>query len=116
MKIHTRTLLIIGATVLALIVVLAVVAQLFVLSSYTQVEQQESATNVALVTGVLQEETQNLGESIHTWAVSDATYGFVEGRNPDYAHTVIDQPAFHKVMPIGLVDLAPAVSPPLTWG
>lgn len=96
MKIHTRTLLIIGATVLALIVVLAVVAQLFVLSSYTQVEQQESATNVALVTGVLQEETQNLGESIHTWAVSDATYGFVEGRNPDYIHTVIDQPAFQE--------------------
>jgi len=95
-KIHTRTLLILGATVFALIIVLAVVAQFFILSSYTQIEMEESATNVALVKGEIQSGIDNLGGSLHTWAVSDATCQFVEDTNPGYIRSFLDPPSFHE--------------------
>jgi signal transduction histidine kinase len=95
-KIHTRTLVILGATIFSLIIILAIVAHFFVLSSYAQVEQQESATNVALATDQIQSETGDLGESIHSWAVSDSTYRFVQDKNSDYIRSVLDPSAFHE--------------------
>jgi signal transduction histidine kinase len=95
-KIHTRTLLNIGATVFFLIVVLALVAQFFVLSSYSQVEQQESVTNVELVTGEIQSEIEYLGESIHNQAASDATYQFMQDKNDGYIRSTIKSPPFHE--------------------
>lgn len=100
MKIQTRTVLIIGATVFSLILILAAVAQFFVLSSYTQVEQQASATNIELVTGQLESDIENLGESIHTQAVSDATYRFVQDKDPAYIQSVIESPAFKENLQI----------------
>ena len=100
MKIHTRTRLIIGGTVFALIVVLAIVAQFFILSSYAQIEQQESATNVALVTDTIQSESGDLSESLHNTAVSDTTYNFTQEGNPEYIHAFIDPPSFHESLGI----------------
>ncbi|MFA4860921.1 ATP-binding protein [Methanoregula sp.] len=96
MKIQTRTLLILGATVFALIIILAIVAQFFILYSFTQIEQKESATNVALVSGELATGTDDLGRSLNTWAVSDATSRFVQNANPEYIRSVLDPQSFHK--------------------
>jgi len=95
-KIHTRTLLILGATVFALIVVLAVVAQFFILSSSTQIEMQESAADVALVSGEIQSAIETLGGSLRAWAVSDATCRFVQDADPEYIRLFLDPPSFHE--------------------
>jgi signal transduction histidine kinase len=99
-KIQTRTLLIIGVMLFALIFILAIVAQYVVMSSYSAVEAQESATNVRLVTGLIQSDIETLGESIHSLAVSDAANQYMAGNNPGYLQSQIETPSFRENMQV----------------
>ena len=75
-KIHTRTLLILGATIFILIFAMNAFAQFFILSSYGLVEQQASETNIGRVTSQIDFETEKLGNGVRDWAVWDDTYEF----------------------------------------
>ena len=100
MKIHTRTLLILGATIFILIFAMNAFAQYFVLSSYTLVEKQESRTNVERVTNQIDFESEKLGNSVRDWAVWDRSYTFMSDRNPDFISTDIEPSASYESLGI----------------
>ena len=83
-KIHTRTLLILGVTVFVLIFAINLLAQFFILSSYAQIEQEEAITNVQRVVDQIAHEQSQLANSARDWAVWDASYTFMEDRNHEY--------------------------------
>lgn len=100
MKIHTRTLIIIGATVLILIFAMIFLAQFFILSSYAQIEQKESFVNVERVTGQIEFEKETLGENTRDWAVWDDTYTFMSDRDPDYISSNLDHAVSYESIQI----------------
>ncbi len=100
MKIHTRALFILGATVLILIFVMTLLFQFFILSSYASLEEKESFVNVQRVTSQIDFEKENFGGKIQDWAVWDDTYQFMADRNPAYAQSNIDFPATYKSLQI----------------
>ncbi|PKL57700.1 MAG: hypothetical protein CVV34_06160, partial [Methanomicrobiales archaeon HGW-Methanomicrobiales-5] len=100
MKIHTRTLLILGATVFILIFAMNFLAQFVVLSSYAQLEERESLVNLNRVTDQIEFEKENLGEKARDWAIWDDTFSYMADRNPVYAQSNIDLPASFESLQI----------------
>lgn len=100
MKIQTRTLLIVGATIFILVFAMNFLAQFFILASYAQIEQGESAINVERVTSQIEFEKENFGEKVRDWAVWDDTYQFMADRNPEYAKSVLDPPSSYESLQI----------------
>ncbi len=70
MKIHTRTLLILGATVFVLIFAMNFLAQFFILSSYAQIEQDDSVTDVQRVVDQIHREQSELAKDTATATAS----------------------------------------------
>jgi sensor domain CHASE-containing protein len=89
-KIQIRTLIILCATVLLLVVALSYIAQLLMLSSYVQIEQRESDSNTLLVLDQIGYESDQLGTKARDWAVWDDTYRFMVNQNGDYQNSVIN--------------------------
>jgi sensor domain CHASE-containing protein len=89
LKIQVRTLVILGVTALILFVTLSFIAQLLVLSSYVQIEKQESDSNTLLVMDQIRYESDQLGTKARDWAVWDDTYQFMVNQNRDYQNSVI---------------------------
>ena len=83
-KIHTRTLLILGATVFILIFGMNVLAQFFILTSYAQIEQEQTATDVKRVMDQILHEQSMLAKSARDWAVWNDSYYFMENRNDEF--------------------------------
>ncbi len=100
MKIHTRTLLILGATIFIMIFVMNLSAQYFVLSSYGLVEKHASETSIGRVTSQIDFETEKLGNSVRDWAVWDRSYTFMDDRNPDFIKTDIEPTASYESLGI----------------
>ncbi|MFA6332989.1 MAG: CHASE4 domain-containing protein [Methanoregula sp.] len=88
-KIHTRTLLILGATIFVLIFAINLLAQFFILSSYAQIEREESITNVQRVVDQIAHEQSLLGNSARDLAIRDSSYQFIEDRNQEFYTTTI---------------------------
>ena len=100
MKIHTRTLLILGATIFIMIFAMNAFAQYFILSSYGLVEKQASETSIDRVTSQIDFETEKLGNSVRDWAVWDRSYSFMDDRNPDFITTDIEPTASYESLGI----------------
>jgi len=99
-KIHTRTLLILGVTVFILIFAMNFLAQFFVLSSYAQIEEKESFVNLERVTDQIGFERENLGEKTRDWAVWDDTYRFMADRNPAYVKSILDPASSYESLQV----------------
>ena len=100
MKIHTRTLLILGATIFILIFAMVFLAQFFILSSYAQLEQAEASVNVERVSDQIAFERENLQAKILDWAIWDDTYGFMADRNPEYIRSNFGQTSAYEGLQI----------------
>jgi sensor domain CHASE-containing protein len=103
-KISTRTLAILAATVFIFVITLFIVANAFIQSTYSQIELQQSDTNIQLVTEQIQYEFEQLGTKARDWAVWDDTYQFMEDKNAHYHETVIDAPTTYESLQLsGLI-------------
>ncbi|MEI7432857.1 MAG: CHASE4 domain-containing protein [Methanomicrobiales archaeon] len=100
MKIHTRTLIIIGTTILILILAMIFLAQFFILASYAQIEQKGSVINVERVTSQIKFEEEKLGDSTRDWAMWDDTYTFITDRNSDYISSNLDYPSAYESLQV----------------
>jgi sensor domain CHASE-containing protein len=100
MKIHTRTLLILGITVFILIFAMNFLAQFFILSSYAQVEQEESATDVQRVADQIHVEEMRLSENARDWAVWDDSYRFMEDHNDGFRISTIEPASSYESLQI----------------
>jgi sensor domain CHASE-containing protein len=88
-KIQIRSLIILCATILLLVVALSFIAHLLMLSSYVSIEKQESDSNTLLVLDQIGYESDQLGTKARDWAVWDDTYRFMVNQNGDYQNSVI---------------------------
>jgi len=100
MKIQVRTLLILGITICIMIVAMTLIAQFFTLSSYQQIEQGVSATDVNRVTDQLSFETMQLSNSARDWAIWDQPYQFMDDHNPSFIASDIEPGATYKNLQI----------------
>jgi len=100
LKIHTRTLLILGATVFILIFAMNFLAQFFVLSSYAQLEQSEALVNLERVNSQIEFEKESLCDKTRDWAVWDDTYQFMINHNSLYAASNLDPPSSYQSLQI----------------
>jgi len=113
MKIQVRTLLILGIVICIMIAAMTFLAQFFILSSYQQIEQRESATDVNRVTDQISFETQQLAGSARDWAIWNQSYQFMEDRNPSFIATEIEPDAAYKNLQINGILLYDAAGHPV---
>jgi len=113
MDIHTRTVLIIGGTIFSLIIVFTGITQFFILSTYSAIEEQESVSDTGLVTSQIQAELTRMGESIHSWAVSDTTYRYVQAADQKETRAIFEDPAFQTSLKLDGVILYNASGTPV---
>ena len=96
MKVHTRSLLIIGMTVFIVFLAMVFIALVLVLPYYTQLEEKESFINLEHVKDQIEFGKENLGDIARDWAVGDDIYGFMADRDPGYIKNDMDSYSVYK--------------------
>jgi len=84
MTLRRRTLLIILATLVALIVILFVVSQAIFLRGAARLEEQDARQNVERALNALSQEISHLETQVGDWAPWDDTYAFIDDANESY--------------------------------
>lgn len=84
MTLQKKVLLTIGVTIVCLIVILFVISQIFILSSFSELEEQNTHQNVERVMIALSDEVSAMDVTCNDWAAWDDTYAFIEDRNEEY--------------------------------
>ncbi len=84
MSLRSRTIVVIGATLLALIVVLYALSRAIVLGGFGRVEEANVGENVGRVTAALADDLAGLDGTVGDWAAWDATYAFAQGTGDDF--------------------------------
>jgi sensor domain CHASE-containing protein len=99
-KINSRVIIILGITVLVLILALNIIAQMFILSSSAQIEEQQSDANILLVRDQIRYDADQLGTKARDWAVWDDTYRYMTDQNRDYFNAVISPETTYESLQI----------------
>ncbi|MBA3533404.1 MAG: PAS domain S-box protein [Ardenticatenales bacterium] len=81
MKVREKTLLLISATLIGLILVLYAVLSTLLLRSFTELEDQQLRQNLTRAENVLLNEQEQLDTQLSDWAVWDDTYQFAQDGN-----------------------------------
>lgn len=81
MTLRKKTLLIITVTLVGLIVVLYTTSSTILLSSFAELEEQDTRHNIERAQGALYNELNNLNFKVADWAKWDDTYRFIEDAN-----------------------------------
>ncbi len=97
MSLRRKTLLISSVTILCLIGVLQVVAQIILMNSFAQLETQETRENTSRVQNALAIQAAQLEQTARDWAFWDDTYAFVENGNADYIRANLNRAAFNNL-------------------
>jgi len=84
MTLQKKVLLTIGVTIVCLIIILFVISQIFILSSFSELEEQNTRQNVERVMIALSDEVSAMDVTCNDWAAWDDTYAFIEDRNEEY--------------------------------
>ncbi len=84
MTLRTKTLAIIGFTLLSLTVVLYFVSRAIMLNSFVELEERSAERNVKRACSAIYEEIGNLNVKTSDWSAWDDTYGFIENPNNQY--------------------------------
>jgi PAS domain S-box-containing protein len=84
MTLRTKTLVIIGATLLGLVLLSYVAAQFILLDGFTRLEEQEVGEDVERVRNTLANEFASLQATASDYAHWDDTYSFAQDANADY--------------------------------
>ncbi|MBI4188768.1 MAG: HAMP domain-containing protein, partial [Chloroflexi bacterium] len=84
MTLRKKTLTIIGLTFVGLIVILFFISQQILLSSFADLEEQNTRQNMERMLSVLSDDLLALEATDGDWASWDATYGFMSGVNSNY--------------------------------
>ena len=75
MKVRTRSLLILVATLLIFLVALSFITQSVILQSFSTIEKQETSANVQRFVSQLDNEVENVAATCHDWADREETAG-----------------------------------------
>ena len=92
MTIRKRTLIIITATTLGLIVALYVAAQVIVLDGFRRQEMIEGHQDAERVAGALNDGLESLQGTVLDWATWDDTYAYIQGENSAFYTSNLEAP------------------------
>lgn len=84
MTLRKKTAWILGLTMLGLLVAVQLASQHFLVGGFLELEQRESATNVARASDAVESELHYVVNKAADWAVWDDTYNFIETLNESY--------------------------------
>jgi signal transduction histidine kinase len=84
MRIRSKTLLIISATLIGLLVILYVVSQYNLVRSFANLEQQDTRREVERALSALSSSLDALDGIVYDWAAWDNTYNFIQDQNETY--------------------------------
>ncbi|MGB8218580.1 MAG: CHASE4 domain-containing protein [Candidatus Methanoperedens sp.] len=87
MKLREKTLLIIGATLIGLIIVLYSVSSTIVAGSFSKLEKEDTIQDVGRITDTLSGDLSTLNSKTGDWANWDDTYAFIQDANPEFIKT-----------------------------
>jgi len=96
MQIGTKTLVTISSTFIGLTIALFFISQVFLLGSFKDYEERDTALNVVRVINALQGEIENLHSLNLDWASWDDSYGFVGDRNPEFIRSNLNNETLAK--------------------
>ncbi|MCW4016730.1 MAG: ATP-binding protein [Candidatus Bathyarchaeota archaeon] len=84
MKLHKKTLVLLGVTFTTLIIIQYAASQLVFLNSFATLEQQDTTQNVERAINALNADVNNLDAFVYDWAAWDDTYSFIQDINEQY--------------------------------
>ena len=87
MTLRKKTLVIIGATFIGLVVILYLVSRSILIGSFAELEEQDTHQNVERVLTALSGDVSLLDATVGDWASWDDTYAFIKDTNTDYIET-----------------------------
>ena len=87
MTLRKKTLVIIGATFIGLVVILYLVSRSILIGSFAELEEQDTHQNVERVLTALSGDVSILDATVGDWASWDDTYAFIKDTNTDYIET-----------------------------
>jgi len=87
MTLRKKTLVIIGVTFISLIASLYFIPRMVLLSSFAELEKQNTHQNVERAVCALSDTLCSLGTTADDWAAWDDTYTFIEDANAEYIKT-----------------------------
>ncbi|HID43322.1 MAG TPA: HAMP domain-containing protein [Archaeoglobaceae archaeon] len=84
MKLREKTLLITGLTLTCLILLMIGVSNSVIMSSYAELEKENTEKNVKRVVNALMHDISTLDTFVYDWAAWDDTYEFIDDLNEEY--------------------------------
>jgi PAS domain S-box-containing protein len=87
MNLRKKTLIVIGATLICLIIILYATSQMVLLRSFSEIENKNTHQDMERALAALSMEMTGLRNTTAYWAVKDDTYAFIDDANPEYIQT-----------------------------
>ncbi len=84
MNLRKKTLIVIGATLICLIIILYATSQMVLLRSFAEIENKDAHQDVERALDAMSMELTSLSNTTAYWAAKDDTYAFIEDENPKY--------------------------------
>lgn len=84
MTVKTKTLLIIALTLAGLLLLVYIVSNKIILSSFEHVEQQKVHSNLERAVNALNDDLNNISSLARDWSQWDDTYAFIDSGSSDY--------------------------------
>jgi PAS domain S-box-containing protein len=103
MKINNRIIIILCVVAGALLVALALISHFLIFSTFAEIEQKQATADMQLILTRLNGEVEGVAATCRNWALSDDTYRFVRGDNPNYIDANLAEPALFRDMGITYV-------------
>jgi len=91
LNLRKKTLLVISVTLISLIIILYIAAEVILLRSFTSLEQEEVKWHIERSLSALKNEEQVLDELVANWAAWDDTYRFIQDENEEYIVSNINE-------------------------
>ena len=84
MRLRKKTLLVSGITLILMILIIYATSQIILLSSFDELEEQNTGQNIERVLNALSDTLSDLDAFNNDWAAWDDTYEFIEDGNDEY--------------------------------
>jgi PAS domain S-box-containing protein len=94
MTLRRKTLIIVGATLVGLLLIMFAVSQGILLNSFSRLEIKDTSENVERAQAALSDDLSNLNAIVGDWAPWDETYAFVEDINSSYIENNLNDDTF----------------------
>ncbi len=94
LTLRKKTMLIIGATLVCLIVILYFTTSTIMMDGFSRLEEQDTVKNVNRVLQSLDDDIADLNGYVGDWAAWDETYTFINDRNYDFVERNIPNKTF----------------------